>query len=83
MSALDRLKEKVDAWKLRIEELEQDNKELRKQVDHTGAGNSDEVDDLRVQLEACQNTVTELRNDIAEKDLEIDAIIAKVEALID
>jgi SMC interacting uncharacterized protein involved in chromosome segregation len=83
MSALDRLKEKVEVWKRRIDELEQENRKLREQTDQVGVGNSDEVDALRAQLEVCQGTVTELRDDIAEKDLEIDAIIAKVEALID
>ena len=83
MSALDRLKEKVEVWKRRIDELEHENRELKKQADQVGVGNSDEVDALRAQLEVCQGTVTELRDDIAEKDLEIDAIIAKVEALID
>ena len=83
MSALDRLKEKVEAWKQRIDELEQENRELRVQADQADQGSGEEADGLRIQLEACQNTVTELRDDIAAKDLEIDAIIAKVEALID
>jgi predicted nucleic acid-binding Zn-ribbon protein len=80
MSALDRLKEKVDAWKQRIEELEQENHNLREQDTHGGNG---EIDALRAQLEGCQKTVADLRNDIAEKDQEIEAIISKVEALID
>jgi len=81
MSALDRLKEKVEIWKKRIEELEQENHALQAQLDQAVVG--DNVDEtLLSDLVECQNTVTALQEDIAEKDQEIEAIIAKVEELI-
>jgi len=81
MSALDRLKEKVEIWKKRIEELEQENHALKAQLDQAVV--SDNVDEtLLSDLVECQNTVTALQEDIAEKDQEIEAIIAKVEELI-
>ena len=82
MSALDRLKEKIETWKKRIDELEQENKELRQELERVGDETyADET--LLAELAECQNTVSALQEDIAEKDKEIEAIIAKVEALID
>ena len=81
MSALDRLKEKVEIWKKRIEELEQENHALKAQLEQAVVG--DNVDEtLLSDLAECQNTVTALQEDIAIKDQEIEAIIAKVEELI-
>ncbi len=82
MSALDRLKEKIETWKKRLDELEQENRELREQLDRADEGEfADET--LLAELAECQNTVTALKEDIVEKDQEIEEIIAKVEALID
>ena len=82
MSALDRLKEKIEAWKQRIDELESENHDLRTQLEHIPQTDGEEVKDLNAALEACHETVAALEKDIADKDLEIDAIIAKVEAMI-
>ena len=82
MSALDRLKEKVEAWKQRIEELEQANQDLRAQLEQLPQRDDDEVGSLNDALEACQERVAVLEKDIVDKDREIDAIIAKVEAMI-
>jgi len=83
MSALDRLKEKVEVWKKRIEELEEENRHLKARLDRDldDEGTVDDV--LLAELEECQSTVADLQEDIAVKDQEIEAIIAKVEALID
>ena len=83
MSALDRLKEKVERWKERIAQLEEENRSLRERLEGAPGEESADAQDLRSALEACRETVTVLEKDIADKDLEIDAIIAKVEALID
>ena len=82
MSALDRLKEKVEAWKQRIDKLEQENLDLRAQLEQLPQRNDDEVGSLSEALEACQERVAVLEKDIVDKDREIDAIIAKVEAMI-
>ena len=83
MSALDRLKEKVERWKERIAQLEEENRSLRERLEGAPREESADAQDLRSALEACRETVAVLEKDIADKDLEIDAIIAKVEALID
>ncbi len=82
MSALDRLKEKIETWKKRIEELEQENHALK--AEHTQALVGDHLDEaLLSDLAECQNTVAALQQDIIEKDQEIEAIIIKVEALLE
>jgi len=80
MSALDRLKEKVEVWKTQIDTLEKRNKELEAQLKE--AAGSDEVEKLRATLSEYEATITALRNEIQEKDDEIEEIIAKVEALL-
>jgi predicted RNase H-like nuclease (RuvC/YqgF family) len=81
MSALDKLKEKVQAWKARIEELETENAALREQLASAAQG-GEEVEALRKQLSEYEKTIADLRNEITEKDDEIEEIIAKVEALL-
>jgi predicted RNase H-like nuclease (RuvC/YqgF family) len=81
MAALDRLKEKVETWKKQIETLTAENKDLKTRLDENTEGNAD-VDKLHATLTEYEETITSLRNEIAEKDEEIEAIIAKVEALI-
>ena len=81
MSALDRLKEKIEAWKTQVDVLEKHNKELETQLKEAATG-SDEVEKLRATLGEYEATITALRNEIQEKDDEIEEIIAKVEALL-
>ena len=81
MSALDRLKEKVEAWKERIAQLEEENTRLQEQLE-AGAADSQEVETLKAALNTCEETVASLRQEIADKDEEIEEIIAKVEALL-
>ena len=83
MSALDRLKEKIEIWKGRIDELERENSALREQVEQQAAfGVTEDEDVLQDALEACRQQVAALEHEMAEKDQEIEAIIAKVEAMI-
>ena len=82
MAALDRLKEQVKAWKERIAELEEANRTLEAQAGQAGDGVDDAAETLRAELAACRQHVRALEQDIADKDIEIEAIIAKVEALI-
>ena len=83
MSALDRLKEKIEAWKARIAELEDENGLLRKQLEEKPQQAAAENDTLHEALEQCREQVTSLEKEMVEKDQEIEAIIAKVEALIE
>ncbi len=81
MSALDRLKEKIEAWKTQVDTLEKNNKALEAKLKEAAAG-GDEVTKLRATLSEYEATITALRNEIQEKDDEIEEIIAKVEALL-
>ena len=97
MSALDRLKEKVDAWKARIRELEEANaalgsakSSLEEELRQCREGGAQELEALRnetsalrSQLEAKEETIAALRTELETKDAEIEAIIAKVEALLE
>jgi predicted RNase H-like nuclease (RuvC/YqgF family) len=81
MSALDKLKKKIQAWKARIEELESENSALREQLEAAAQG-GEEVEMLRKQLDEYAKTIADLQSEITEKDDEIEEIITKVEALL-
>jgi len=81
MSALDQLKEKVEAWKTQIKTLQEENQTLKKEIE-AAAGGSQELEKLRATVIEYEETITALRDEIAEKDQEIEEIIAKVEALL-
>ncbi len=78
MSALDKLKEKIESWKTRIDELERENKDLKEQLEQAG-----ENGELAEKLAECEKTVETLYGEIAEKDQEIEEIIEKVEMLLE
>ena len=97
MPALDRLKEKVEAWKARIRELKEANaalgdekSALAEELRRCREGDARELESLRgetatlkSQLEAKEETIAALRTELETKDAEIEAIIAKVEALLE
>ncbi|WP_456434122.1 hypothetical protein [Nitratifractor sp.] len=90
MNALDRLKEKIDTWKARIRELEGETARLReekealsKELEACKEGGSKELENLRGTLEEKEATIVALRKELETKDAEIEAIIAKVEALLE
>jgi len=97
LSALDRLKEKVDAWKAKIRELEEANaalnsakNALEEELRQCREGGAQELETLRNEtaalksrLEAKEETIVALRTELETKDAEIEAIIAKVEALLE
>jgi flagellar biosynthesis chaperone FliJ len=78
MSALDKLKEKIEAWKTKIDELEQENTDLKSQLEQAG-----ENGELAEKLAECEQSVESLKSEIAEKDQEIEEIIEKVEMLLE
>ena len=81
MSVLDRLKEKVQEWKARIAQLEEENARLRQELQESSRG-GDEVATLRAALHEHEATIKVLRIENAEKDEQIEETIAKVEALL-
>ncbi|WP_456459005.1 hypothetical protein [Nitratifractor sp.] len=97
MTALDKLKEKVESWKKRIADLEAENEALRNanieltsELQHCKEKDRQELEALRnesasfqTQLKERDELIVALRADLETKDAEIEAIIAKVEALLD
>jgi predicted nucleic acid-binding Zn-ribbon protein len=97
LSPLDRLKEKVEAWKTRIRELEEANRTLsstrsvlEEELRRCREGESQElaplhreIDTLNEQLRAKEEALAALRRELDAKDAEIEAIIEKVEALLE
>ncbi|MBD3790096.1 MAG: hypothetical protein IE885_07010 [Campylobacterales bacterium] len=71
MSALIRLQEKITEWKQDHEALKQENAELKRQLENSAGSQHEQA----AQIEA-------LRSELAQKDAEIEKIIAQVEALL-
>ena len=90
MTAIERLKEKIEGWKSRIRELEESNKRLQKEKEELvrelkecGGGDSRELKELKEQLALKEETITLLQQELRDKDEEIEDIITKVEALLE
>ena len=71
MSALQRLQEKIEQWRVDHEGLKNENSQLKHDLNNS-SGAHGEKDAL----------VESLRNELAEKDAEIEKIIAQVESLL-
>ncbi|SFV53442.1 hypothetical protein MNB_SV-9-886 [hydrothermal vent metagenome] len=71
MSVLDRLQEKIELLKTNLDNLKEENNNLKSDME--GASHN--------QAEL-QNTIDLLRYELEEKDREIEEIILKVEALL-
>jgi len=71
MSVLDRLQEKIELLKTNLDNLKEENRNLKSDME--GASHN--------QAEL-QNTIDLLRYELEEKDREIEEIILKVEALL-
>ena len=88
MSALQKLQEKIEAWKRDHETLKLQNAELKSQlagVEEAQRANQTlrmEVDAKTKQCESLEETVSSLRRELEEKDVEIEKIIAQVESLL-
>ena len=88
MSALQKLQEKIEQWKTNHEALKEQNDDLKSQL--AGASGAAEAQEaLKVELESktsqcttLEESVSSLQAELAEKDEEIEKIIAQVEALL-
>lgn len=67
MEILERLSAKIDGLKEAYEVLKRENDELKSQLSGSGS---------------LQDEVVKLKEELAQKDVEIEAIIEKVEALL-
>ena len=77
MTALERLKAKIDEWKSNYETIAKENEELKKQLENCAdAGDAQEIANLKSQIE-------QLKDEIAQKDVEIEGILENIEELLD
>ena len=88
MSALQRLQEKIEQWKIDHENLKSQNNDLKSQLAGVASAQK-EKELLMVDLESknslCmtqKETIETLNRELAEKDTEIEKIIAQVETLL-
>ena len=88
MSALQKLQEKIEQWKIDHETLKTQNADLKSQlagVAEAQKANESlkmEVEAKAKQCETLEDTVASLKRELEEKDAEIEKIIAQVESLL-
>ncbi len=82
MTALERLKAKIDEWKNNYEAIAKENEELKAKLESSsgGSGNCEQLESKVAELEA---QIEKLQQEIEEKDVEIESILENVEALLD
>jgi len=71
MSALQRLQEKIEQWRVDHEALKNENGQLREELGNSSGAHGEK-----------DSIIESLRNELAEKDAEIEKIIAQVESLL-
>lgn len=81
MTALERLKAKIDEWKNNYEAIAKENEALKEQL-ATSAGLAGK-EELKKEIESLNEEISRLKQEIEEKDIEIENILENVEALLD
>ncbi len=76
MTAIERLKAKIDEWKNNYEAIAKENEELKAKLENCGDGNVQDVTQLEEEIE-------KLKQEIEEKDIEIENILENIEELLD
>ena len=71
MSALQRLQEKIEQWRVDHEALKSENAQLKIELENASGAQGEK-----------DSVIESLRNELAEKDAEIEKIIAQVESLL-
>jgi len=88
MSALQRLQEKIEQWRVKYEELKSENGELKIKLNDVAnykTEQSELIAGLEQEVEQCimqEDTINELRKELSDKDAEIEKIISQVESLL-
>jgi predicted RNase H-like nuclease (RuvC/YqgF family) len=82
MSAIEKLKLKIEELKTNFNELHTENRGLKAELESGAGSNEEELNRLKELLETKEKQILQLKNEIVEKDTEIEAIIAKVETLL-
>ena len=76
MTAIERLKAKIDEWKSNYEAIAKENEELKAKLENCGEGNVQDVTQL-------EEEIAKLKQEIEEKDIEIESILENIEELLD
>jgi len=82
MTALERLKAKIDEWKTNYETIAKENEELKAQLANGGSSVQDTTQ-LEEEIARLNAQIAKLEQEIEEKDVEIENILENVEALLD
>ncbi len=82
MTALERLKSKIEEWKSNYEAIAKENEELKKQL-KKGGNSVQDTTQLEEEIERLNAEITKLKQEIEEKDLEIENILENIEELLD
>ncbi len=88
MSALQKLQEKIEQWRVDHEALKEQNSDLKSQLAGVASAQNDQesvIAELRKEVEQCtaqESTIEALKRELEEKDAEIEKIIAQVETLL-
>jgi len=81
MSAIERLKAKIEEIRGSYQAAQAELATVKRELAEAGSS-SEELDRFKSQLALKDEQIQQLRNEIIEKDTEIEAIIAKVETLL-
>ena len=81
MTALERLKSKIDEWKSNYETIAKENEELKKQLG-SGGGSVQDTTQLEEEITRLNAEVSKLHQEIEEKDIEIEGILENIEELL-
>ena len=71
MSALQRLQEKIEQWRVDHEALKSENAQLKVELSNASGSQTEQA-----------SQIAALRSELEEKDTEIEKIIAQVESLL-
>jgi len=88
MSALQKLQEKIEQWRVDHEALKVQNSDLKSQLAGVASSQNDQlalIAELRAEIDKCvlkDEKIEALQRELAEKDEEIEKIIAQVESLL-
>jgi len=77
MTALERLKSKIDEWKSNYELIAKENQELKAKLANSGISSDCEEEISRLNQE-----IGSLKHELAEKDVEIESILENIEELL-
>jgi chromosome segregation ATPase len=80
MTALERLKAKIEEWKSNYETIAKENEELKAKLN---SGESANCIELEKEIESLKKEIESLKQEIEEKDVEIESILENIEDLLD